>query len=166
MRRAWSSLVVCSALLTLMGLAVWGIDRMQTVMWVGGTNLHVEFAVIDANSGNPIPGARIEIRCDGSFYDGGWEEDREKPFELRTDRDGIAQRVCRNNRCIGTQSGLCFTNTRVVYVPNWHVRVSADGYDASSSLDVHEKYQGKVRHEGMQNDRLPIQIALMKAGAP
>jgi hypothetical protein len=158
--------VVCSALLAIMGLAVCGIDRSQTVKWIGATNLQVEFSVIDADSGNPIPAARIEISSDGGFYDGGGEEDRTRPFELRTDLKGMAHRVCRNNRCIGTQSGLCFTNTYVVYVPQWHVRVSAEGYDASLPLNVYEEYRGKVRHAGPQDDRLPIQIKLMKAARP
>jgi len=105
--------------------------------------------------------ARIDIKCGLGFYEGS-EVDRERPFELRTDANGMAVRQCRKNWCVGTQSGFRFTDTYVVYIPRWYSRVFADGYEPSSLLDVCEDYRGKVRHEGSQNDRLPVQIALTK----
>ena len=72
----------------------------------------------------------------------------------------MAQKQCRNNRCIGTQSGLRFTDTRSVYVPGWHLRVLADGYESTDWIDVNERYCGKTIYEGLSQDRLTIRVTL------
>jgi hypothetical protein len=43
-------------------LLVWGFDRLLLIYWVGRTDLEVEFAVGDAASGAPIPGAQVEVQ--------------------------------------------------------------------------------------------------------
>ena len=55
-------LVVTLALIIMIGLAVWGIDRSSMVKWVGATNLNVDFVVVDTVSEKPIPDARIHIQ--------------------------------------------------------------------------------------------------------
>ncbi len=124
----------------------------------------VEFAVRD-ESGQPIDGADIQIRSLGGFYAGGRDEKPDKPIELRTDALGRAYRQCLQNWCIGRRSGLRFTNTYVVYIPDWHVSVFADSYEPNT-VSVASEYRSKnVIHEGPQNDRLTIQIVLKRLGA-
>src|SRR4051794_20826931 len=83
-------LIVCLGCFAVLGLLVWGIDRSQTIKWVGGADLSVEFVVTDADSGQPIPNARVNIFCEGGFYDGA-EEDFKVAFDIRTDDAGIAR---------------------------------------------------------------------------
>jgi hypothetical protein len=153
------ALLAVFAVLIVVALAVWWIDRSQMIDWVGGTNLEVEFLVTASDSGQPIPNARIEVVSRGGVYDGG---DKEETFELRTDRSGTAHRLCRSNCCTGVQSRLRFTDTYHVVVPFWRVRVFASGHQASAWVDLAEEYEGKVTHEGPQRDRLVVRIALQK----
>jgi hypothetical protein len=147
-----------------LGLAAWGYDRGQMIDWIGDTDLEMDFLVTDADSGQPLPDARIQVRCEMGFYQGS-DEDREKPFELQTDPAGKAHRLCRHNWCIGRQSGLRITDTYHVYIPYWFVRVLADGYQTSAWVEVPEEYRGKVQHERRQRDRLTVRISLKKAAA-
>src|SRR5437660_36526 len=114
LRRHALTLLIVFSLCALVALAAIGIDRSQTIKWIGGTTLDVDFLVSAEESGQPIPDARIELRSHGGFYDGGDKD--EGLFEVRTDASGMARRQCRNNRCIGTQSRLLFTDTRHVYI--------------------------------------------------
>lgn len=159
MARRWSICLFTISLLLGLALLAWGFDRSQTIKWVGSTNLEVEFRITSAESDQPIRGARIQVLSHGGFYDDG---EAEGPFELQTDAAGMAGRHLRNNMCIGTVSGLRFTNTYHVYVPTWRLRVSAAGYEPSAWVDLNAEYRGKVQHEGPQRDRLTIRILLQK----
>jgi hypothetical protein len=114
MRRRLLSVLVCFACFAAFGIAVWVIDRSQTDKWVGCADLSVEFAVTDADSGQPIPNARINIHCEGGFYDE-VEADHKAPFDLLTNGEGIATRLLRNSRVIGSVSRLRFTDTYRIY---------------------------------------------------
>lgn len=39
-------------------LVIVGYDRFTSILWVGSTDLEIEFLVVDAETGDPIPGAR------------------------------------------------------------------------------------------------------------
>jgi hypothetical protein len=129
---------------------------------VGGADLSVEFVVTDANSGQPIPGARVNISCDGGFYNG-VDEDRKGAFDIRTDAAGIARRLLRNNRCIGTQSLLKFTDTYHVYTSAWNLRAFAEGYRTSEWIHLWKDYDGKAERDGPEKDRLIVPVAVQKA---
>jgi hypothetical protein len=106
------------------------LPTFQTIHWVGSTDLEIDFVVLDNATGQPIPGATVEIHSEGGFY----EEDYPQDFELVADQDGIATRVCRNNMCCGT-SGWNI-DTYSVHLPWWLYRVSAPGYRATKRTDL------------------------------
>lgn len=160
-RRSLLALLTVLVIFTLVTIAVYLIDRSQTMKWVGVTNLDLDFLVIDADTQDPIPNARVEIFSNGGFYDGGDEEDQ-KTFDLRTDATGVARRRCGNNRCIGTQSRLLFTDTYHVYTPMWRVRALALGHEPSPWVWLYDEYRGKAIHEALQSDRLVVEISLKK----
>jgi hypothetical protein len=140
-------------------LAVWGYDRVQMMCWVGGTDLEIEFVVTDAATGKPVEGATITVHSEGGFYD----EREEKDFTLRTDRHGIARRVCHNSMCFGTQSALRFTDTYVVHLPWWYVWTSAPGYEKSSLLYLDTSEHGqRVQRVGAGAARVGVSISLRK----
>jgi hypothetical protein len=148
----WLLLVVLSV-----PLLVWGCDRIQTIYWVGSTDLEVEFVVTDAISGLPLSGAQIEVKSEGGFY----EQRDEREFTLVADPDGIARKECRNSMCFGTQSGLRFTDTYVVHLPCWLFRVTAPNYEPSDwvDLDVWENVS-RVQRVGPGRAKLVVPASL------
>jgi hypothetical protein len=159
-RRWWKWLVIG---VIVMPLLVWGYDRVQMIMWVGSTDLEVEFAISDAVTGLPIRGARTEIQQDeGGFY----EDKDQKKFVLVSNDDGLASKECRNSMCVGTRSGLGFTDTFVVHLPYWRFRVVAENYKPGqwTDLDV-PQYIRQVRPAGTRKARLVVLVSLEKGHA-
>jgi protocatechuate 3,4-dioxygenase beta subunit len=130
----------------------------QTVHWVGSTDLEVEFAVVDASTGRPVPGASIEIHSEGGYSE---ERDRQD-FALTTGSDGRVRRLSRDRMCCGT-SGWA-RDTYTVRPPPWAYRVSAPGYlpTEPTELDVPENV-GKARR-GNPAAKLLIEVPLRKGG--
>jgi hypothetical protein len=158
-RRWWKWLLLVACTVPVLG---WGCDRLQTTYWVGSTNLEVEFAVADAGSGDPIPGARVDIQSEGGF-----QEERDKQgFALVADPGGVARKECRNSMCFGTQSGLRFTDTYVVHLPWWRFRVTAPGYEPSEwvFLDAPE-YVRQAQRAGPRRAKLVAAVSLHKSRA-
>src|SRR5215207_5993454 len=143
MARRWRNRLFLAAVVV--PLLIWGYDRLQGIYWVGSTDLDVAFAVTDAGTGGPIPGARVEVQSEGGFY----EERDEQEFVLVANSDGVARKECRNSMCFGTQSGLRFTDTFVVHLPWWRFRVTADGYESGdwTEMDVPENVRRAQRSE-------------------
>src|SRR6516164_5441944 len=130
MARRWRRRLLIAAIA--LPLLVWGFDRVQRIYWVGSTDLEVAFAVTDAATSSPIPGARIEVQSEGGFY----EERDKQEFVLVCDVSGVARKVWRKSMCSGKQSGLLFTNTFAVPLPWWRFRVSAPGFQPSEWVDL------------------------------
>jgi hypothetical protein len=143
-------------------LLVWGCDRLSTFYWVGRTDLEVEFAVTDAATGGPVPGARVEVQSEGGFYE---ERDR-REFALAADADGVARKECRRSMCFGERSGLGFTDTFMVHLPWWRYRGVAEGYDPTewAHLAVPEQL-GRVRRTGPDKARLVVPVSLQRRRA-
>ncbi|QJX01208.1 hypothetical protein [Frigoriglobus tundricola] len=141
-------------------LALGAIDSGR-VYWVGGTDLEVQFVVVDAGSGVPITGAEVTVRSGGGWYTGADQEREAGGFALPTDTNGSACRVCRNNWVVGEDSGLGFTHIRSVYMPRWSFRVSAPGYliTEPAILDQPE-FQVSVRRVSPGADKLEIRVPL------
>jgi hypothetical protein len=155
-------LAALAAIVVIGGIGVWAYDGSQVMVWVGDCDLQIDFLIVDAESGNAIPNAEIRIRNDGGFYDDA-DEDTKRPFSLRTDADGMAHRTCRNNRCIGRQSRLEFTDTHVAYKPRWTLQIFAEGYSRSAAIDLADDEYGRPKHERPNLDRWEVRIALKKA---
>jgi hypothetical protein len=157
MARRWRRRLLIAAIA--LPLLVWGFDRVQRIYWVGSTDLEVAFAVTDAATSSPIPGARIEVQSEGGFY----EERDKQEFVLVAGADGVARKECRQSMCFGTQSGLRFTNTFVVHLPWWRYRVVAGGYHPTewADLDVLE-LRRLVRRAGPGKAELVVPATLQK----
>jgi hypothetical protein len=157
MARRWWKWLVAAMLLPLL---VWGFDRIQFVHWVGSTDLTIAFVVVTGNAEQPVAGARIEVQSEGGFY----EEQEKQEFELHTNTDGTAHKVCRNSMCFGARSALGFTNTFAVHLPRWRFRVSAPGFSSSGwvDLDVLEFQRGARRSDPGKAELL-VRISLRKA---
>ena len=140
-------------------LAVWGCDRLQTIHWVGHTDLEIEFVVTEAATGQPVEGAKIAVVSEGGFY----REREEKELTLVTGQDGIASRVCHDSMCFGTQSGLRFKDTFVVHLPWWHYRVTADGFEPSElAYLVVLEYIRQVKRIGPGAAKLIVPVSIQK----
>ena len=140
-------------------LIVIGCDRIQSVRWVGTTDLTVEFVVMDAVTGEPVHGARIEVQSEGGVY----AEDTKQDFVLVADPKNEARKICRDSMCFGSRSGLGFTDTFTVHLPWWHFRALADSYEPSgwTYLDVPEFGRRTVR-DGVGKSKLIVQVPLRK----
>jgi hypothetical protein len=164
-RQWWKWLLAAAVVLPLL---VCGFDRMEGIIWVGETDLVVEFAIKDDATGTSIPRARVEIQQrSGGFY----EDREERDFVLVADGDGFTFRECRKSMCFGTRSGLGFTDTFVVHLPYWLFRVLAGEYESSEwiNLDV-PQYIRQTRRAGPGKAKLTVPVSLHKkhaeAGAP
>ena len=155
-RRRWKRLLVAAVVLLLL---VWGCDVVQTIGWVGFTDLEVEFAVTDADTGSPVAGTRVEVQSEGGFY----EKLDKQEFVLVAGADGAARKECPNSMCFGTRSGLRFTDTFVVHLPWWRYRVFAEGYDPTewNDLDVPE-LRRQVRRAGPGKAEFVVPVSMHK----
>ena len=158
-RRWWKWLLL---VLVVVPLLVWGCDRLQTVYWVGSTDLEVKFAMTDAVTGDPIPSAQVEVHSEGGFY----EERGRQEFVLVADANGVAHKECRNSMCFGARSGLGFTNTFAVHLPWWRYRVVAEGFEPGewAELDVLE-FRRQVRRAGPGKTTLVVPVSVHRRPA-
>jgi hypothetical protein len=98
----------------------------KKTVWVGFTDLEVEFVVTDADNGKPIDGATIFISAESGGY---CEEQDKKQFQLTTQSDGIAKRLCKQCMCFGTVGWN--VDTFMVHLPKWHFFAATRGYRQS-----------------------------------
>jgi hypothetical protein len=105
----------------------------QKVYWVGFTDVEITFVVIDADTGQPIPGATVQVHSEGGFC----EDQEVKDFRLTTDPEGVAARRCRECMSFGRANPLLpYRNTFGVHLPLWEFGVSAPGYASSGKAWV------------------------------
>jgi hypothetical protein len=144
-------------------LLVLCLPAFQTIHWVGATDLTVEFALTDADTGEAVPGAALRVHTEGGFYRGGWGGDGDdlKDFELVTGPDGAARCLCPDSMCFGTKS--LFTDTFGVHLPWWWIRASAPGYQPSAltEVDVPEHWRA-VRRTGPGTAKVVIPVRLKR----
>lgn len=139
-----------------------------TILWVGNTDLTVEFEVTDVESGAPIQGADISILSEGGFNaDGDRLRQaglRREELKLTTDDTGVARYLCRDSMCCGEQSTLRFTDTLSVYLPRWRVTVGAVGYTAHEPFILEERpNRRKEQRDGPRRAKLVVPIKLSKS---
>ncbi len=147
-------------ILLLVGLALWFLNNIQRLHWVGYTDLTVEFVVTDAETGQPIEGADLSIHSEGGFY----EDRTTHDFVLKTDKEGIARHVCRNSMCFGTSSRWFSPDTFVVHLPWWFIGTTAPGFQKAEPFFLDEtQYIRAVRRAGPGQARLTVPISLHKS---
>jgi len=143
--------------LILVVLVLIGLVAVPNVKWVGSTDLQVEFAVTNAITGEPIPGATVDIRSEGGFH----EEREPSEFRLVADSDGRAMHVCPKSMCFGTR-GL-ITDTFVVHLPFWWFRVSAPGYEPTALTYIDEPEDRRVaKRDGPGRAKLIVPVSLRR----
>lgn len=158
-RWRWRWLIVSFLVLLLL---VWGFDRFVRSLWVGSTDLMVEFVVTDATSSGPVPGARVEVQSQGGFY----AEDFEQEFALTADAGGLASKECLRCECYGSDSGLRFTDTFAVYLPYWRYRVVAEGYESTEWANLYAlEHARQVQRTGPRHAKLIVPVTLAKSHA-
>jgi hypothetical protein len=134
------------------------------VDWLGSTDLEIEFVITDADSGQPVEAAELLVYEYGGFYR---EAQAEREFTLTADSEGIIRSVCHDDWCIGKTSGLRFTDTYHVYLPEWRLQVSAPGYEASNRVWLRELPEGRrqQQHLGPRRDKLIVRLPMQRAGS-
>jgi hypothetical protein len=150
--RRWEWLIVglIAAVLLLLLL-----QAVQVIDWVGQTDLEVEFAVADAATGGPVPGAAIDIHSEGGFY----EERQPRDFRLVAGADGRASYLCRGSMCFG-RDGL-LRHTFAVHLPWWQFRVSAPGYEPTEPVDLDVlEFRRAARPVGPGRSKLVVPVSL------
>jgi len=137
-----------------------GLRLFFTIAWVGGTELVIVFTVADAESEAPIADARIEIHSDGGFY----EARAIRELTLTTDANGVARKQCGLVLTSGTQSGLRFTNTSSVQIPDWQYCVKANGFETAERADLlTTENVRRVRRTGPGKTMLTVPVLLKKS---
>ncbi|AWM38594.1 hypothetical protein GobsT_32280 [Gemmata obscuriglobus] len=133
------------------------------LMWVGSTDLTVEFVITDADTGQPLNGAEIVVTSRGGFYEGDnrlrAKGVREEEFILKTDANGAAEYVCRDSMCHGQSSPLGLNDTFAVYMPHWNITVKALGY-SSTALPHLEQFMRSAERTGPRRSKVVVPIAL------
>ncbi len=143
----------------LCALVVFLIDA-PTVLWVGRTDLTVEFVVTDAATGQPIEGADVSIHSYGGFY----AERGEMDLLLKADSRGAARYVCRDNMCCGAESTLRFTDTFSAHLPEWSAVVKARGYVSTEPFWLSDHpARTAVKRIAPRQSKIVIPVALRKS---
>jgi hypothetical protein len=97
------------------------------MFWVGFRDLEITFLVVDADSGDPISAAVIDIPktreglCQGC----------EGPFRFVTNQQGVAKHLCKHCMCSGFSGWRLFfrhVESFGSHTPGWVFDVSAPGF--------------------------------------
>ena len=127
----------------------------QYIAWVGGTDLEIEFVVTDATTNAGILGAKIAVLEGPSTFCR-----PSGPFDIFTDADGKARRLCKDCMCFGTQGpGV---NTFVVHLPSWVIRFSASGYVTSDFFYLDDVEHARRAKRGKEHATLSVPIQLTR----
>lgn len=137
----------------------------QVAIWVGHTNLMVEFTVSDAETGEPIPAARVEVQQ----AEGGFRDDHDKrEFVLVADSAGVIGRECPGTTCTGRSNNLGSVDTFDAYLPQWRFRALAEGFETGEWIELNAlQRQGKARAQrtGRGKSRVVLPVSLRKRRA-
>jgi hypothetical protein len=133
-------------------------DEVFTWDWIGKTDLQIEFFVKDVSTGKPVEDATIEVIVEDGFY----RERDEKEFKLVTGQDGMARRVCHDNKCCGIRSGLRFTDIFSVFLPGWRFKVSAPVFEPGGWVSLNSEVIGQPKRLGPGISKLVVLVAVKK----
>jgi hypothetical protein len=140
-------------------LLLFGYDLTLTKLWIGSTDLEIEFVITEIGSGKGVPGARVEIQSSTHSY----ETPKKEEFVLIADSGGVAAREWYNITCTGRQSGLRITNTFAVRRPWLKFRVTAAGFEATEWLAAEDlEAPRRVVRTGPRQSRWVIPVELKR----
>ncbi|MBI3409629.1 MAG: hypothetical protein HY040_14915 [Planctomycetes bacterium] len=108
------------------GLCSWQLVELSKVtLWIGFSDLNVEFFIVDATTNEPVPDAEIKV----------YPDTRAAPQSMNGNITGMAQ--IRFKDCKMTGRDTAFSKTKRVYEPiDVRIAVSAPGYAASETFDL------------------------------
>jgi len=127
----------------------------QSIKWVGHTDLEVRFLVTDAETGQPVSNATIQIRAEpGGFCN----DPPQLEFAITTDENGHAKQRATSCMCFGSKG--TFENTFALHLPKWSFHVTANGYSATDStcLDIPANAQQVQRGDPFATLSVPIRL--------
>lgn len=98
-----------------------------------GRTVPIQFAIVDAETGRPVPGARVKL-----------SRQNDRHHALTSSSDGLASLTFKPgcDERIYLLGGLVYT----VYYSNWELEVDAEGYERVKSLL--SEYRGDTRYPG------------------
>ena len=151
------SIVLVMSTLALLAFDRW--DRGNRYGWVGRIELEVEFDITDAETGDPIPGARIDIYWGSGGFN---SELKNETFSLVADEQGVARR-CLDRQIAGHDSGLGFRKSHSVKLPTWIYGVVATGYMPLDQIELDTlEHIAQVRRTSSEKSKLVVPISLYK----
>ncbi|MBA4032640.1 MAG: hypothetical protein C0478_17370 [Planctomyces sp.] len=162
MRRDFPWRVVCRFVLMLpvFGLAVVLCSPLFTsAKWVGHADLRVRFAVVDAATGEPIPGAKVHIQAERG---GLCAECAAREFTLTSDNDGHAEELCTS--CLSFGSRSLFENTWFIHLPWWRFHVTAEGYEPMAAANFNQPEYMQLAERGYPTAHLTVPVRLRAVG--
>jgi hypothetical protein len=119
----------------------------------GQTVVEVEFLVTDAETGEPIPNATVEVRGQVAETDDGAQEGE---VRLATDASGMARYHC---RCTWYGERGWLKSSFLLLLPGWLFQASAPGYEPSQEMKfTHEQGRQSRRHNGGHAFTVPIPL--------
>lgn len=132
----------------------------QPGAWVGVSDLEIECIVTDAETGQPIPGAVVDVeQAKGGFLSCDCKEEK---FSLTMDANGSVKRMY--ERCTTTGTERFFMSSFHIRPPEWNYRAIAQGYTPSEWNEL-ARDNGILPHvkRGPPFARLLVPIKLTKS---
>jgi hypothetical protein len=126
-------LVAIVVVLAMIGTLLWLVQSLSspTILALGSTDLEIQFLVTDASTGQPVPGAVVQL----------WTEDRDRlgivdEQQIATDQTGHA--IYKRGECSCEDVIRPFRPTKTFYNLTWgEFAVKAKGYNAMPRTWLH-----------------------------
>jgi hypothetical protein len=164
MRWTWLRTLIGSLLLAGMIVGILIVFCGNRALWVGHRDLKITFIVRDADTGEPVPAAAIEILlADGNFC-----QNCAPPIKLITDKDGVARRACEKCMCTGSSGWVPFFRWRETFsshTPGWGFTGSSPAHEKS---ELHWLDEGNFRRTIQRGDvmaTMQVEIKLRRIAA-
>jgi hypothetical protein len=138
--------------------------NLQGIYWVGHRDLEIRFVAVDADTGEPIPGAEIDVPKSRSPFC----EDCDGAFKLITDHHGVARRRCKDCMCFGYSGGAPFFRRRETFgthKPDWRFRASALGYRTCDVMHLQDERFRQTIDRGAEFATMRVAISLQPLAA-
>jgi hypothetical protein len=137
--------------------------RRNRIYWVGQRDLELTFIVADAETDQPIKGAKIEVLDEETNL---CERRGKPPFHFNTDANGIAISFHKQCMCFGTLgwSWRGRIDTFRIHIPGWVLRVSAPGYKTTEPfwLESEETFRNVDRGTDFATLKIPVKLQKTK----
>ncbi len=154
----WRKLCRFVLILPVFGLAVvLGSHLYTSSKWVGHADLRVRFAVVDAATGEPIPGAKAHIQAEQGKL---CAECAAHESTLTTDNDGHAEELA--TQCLTFGSRSLWENTWFIHLPSWRFHVTADGYEPLAATNLDQPEYMKLAERGYPTAYLTVPVKLRR----